>query len=211
MASKPSWIDGRVDILLAALDELGMSVSRAAATELIQERVQWVSAQMGISPTAARRYLTDDSLADLARTMVVSFADETPGADVIESARTAAVPLPIVGRCIAGLAEAIQIRLCELEDIEHLRTTVAHLAQTLSAFGQVAADQASAPTGGSAVVMMPPGLVNRAARYLEAAASLVNDGVLPEDFNAAHAGQLAATFTHDAASLRYYASEPPGI
>lgn len=90
MTPRPSWVDGRVDALLAALDELGMSVSRAAATELIQERVQWVSAQMGISPTAARRYLTDDALTDLARTMVVSVADETPGADVIESARTAA-------------------------------------------------------------------------------------------------------------------------
>jgi hypothetical protein len=47
---------------------------------------------------------------------------------------------PIVGRCIAGLAEAIQIRLRELDDIEHLRTSVAHLAQTVSAVGQVAAD-----------------------------------------------------------------------
>ncbi|WP_329484283.1 hypothetical protein OG555_19235 [Kribbella sp. NBC_01484] len=211
MTPRSSWADGRVDALLAALDELGMSVSRAAATELIQERVQWVSSQMRISPTAGRRYLADDALADLARTMVVSFADETPGAEVIESARTAAVPLPIVGHCIAGLAEAIQIRLCELDDIEHLRTTVAHLAQTLSAFGQVTADQAPIPADGAAVVMMPPGLVNRAARYLEAAASLVNDGVLPENFSATHAGQLAATFTQDAAALRYYASEPPGI
>jgi hypothetical protein len=55
--------------------------------------------------------------------------------------------------------------------------------------------------------MMPPGLVNRAARYLEAAATLVHDGVLPEDFNTTHAGQLAATFLQDAASLRYYAGE----
>ncbi|HEY3514603.1 MAG TPA: hypothetical protein VGL36_35815 [Kribbella sp.] len=207
MTPKLSWVDSRVDMLLAALDDLGMSVSRAAATELLQERVRWVSSQMGISPSAARRYLTDDALTELARSMVVEFADETPGADVIESARTAAVPLPIVGRCIAGLAEAIQIRLRELDDIEHLRTTVAHLAQTLSAFGQIAAVQAPAPAGGATVVMMPPGLINRAARYLEAAASLVNEGVLPEDFNAAHAGQLAATFTKDAASLRYCAGE----
>jgi hypothetical protein len=211
MTPKSSWVDGRVDALLAALDELGMSVSRAAATELIQERVQWVSAQMGISPTAARCYLTDDALADVARTMVVSVADETPGADVIESARTAAVPLSVLGRCIAGLAEAIQVRLRELDDIEHLRTTVAHLTQTLSAVGQVTADHSSAPAVGAAVVMMPPGLVNRAARYLDAAAILVNEGVLPEDFSAAHADQLAATFTRDAASLRYYASELPDV
>jgi len=211
MTPQPTWVDGRVDALLAALHDLGMSASRAAATDLIHERVQWVSSQMGISPTAARRYLTDDALADLARTMVLSVADETPGADVTESARTAAVPLPILGRCIAGLAEAIQIRLRELDDIDHLRTTVAQLAQALSAIGQVTSDHTPDPAGRAAAVMilMPPGLVNRAARYLEAAAILVHQGVLPEDFSTTHAGQLAATFMQDAASLRYYADERP--
>ena len=186
-----------------------MSASRAAATELIHERAQWVSTQTGISPAAARRYLTDDALADLARTMVISVADETPGADVTESARTAAVPLPILGRCIAGLAEAIHIRLRERDDIDHLRTTVAQLAQALSAIGQITSDHPPDPTGHAApaVVMMPPGLVNRAARYLEAAAILVHDGVLPTDFTTAHAGQLEDTFRQDAASLRYYAGE----
>jgi hypothetical protein len=211
MTPQPTWVDGRVDALLAALHDLGMSASRAAATELIHERVQWVSSQMGISPTAARRYLTDDALADLARTMVLSVADATPGADVTESARTAAVPLPILGRCIAGLAEAIQIRLRELDDIDHLRTTVAQLAQALSAIGQVTSDHTPDPAGRAAavVILMPPGLVNRAARYLEAAAILVHQGVLPEDFSTTHAGQLAATFMQDAASLRYYADERP--
>ena len=208
MTPKPTWVDRRVDALLAALHDLGMSASRAAATELVHERVRWVSSQMGISPAAARRYLTDDVLADLARTLVISVADETPGADVTESVRTAAVPLPILGRCIAGLAEAIQIRLRERDDIDHLRTTVAQLAQALSAIGQITSDHPPDPAGrAAAVVMMPPGLVNRAARYLEAAAILVHDGVLPEDFNTTHAGQLAATFLQDAASLRYYAGE----
>jgi len=208
MTPKPTWVDRRVDALLAALHDLGMSASRAAATELVHERVRWVSSQMGISPAAARRYLTDDVLADLARTLVISVADETPGADVTESARTAAVPLPILGRCIAGLAEAIQIRLRERDDIDHLRTTVVQLAQALSAIGQVTSDHAPDHAGRAAtLVMMPPGLVNRAARYLEAAAILVNEGVLPEDFNTTHAGQLAATFLQDAASLRYYAGE----
>ena len=64
MTPKPAWVDGRVDALLAELQDLGMSVSRAAATALINERVQWVSSEMGISPTAARRYVTDDTLAE---------------------------------------------------------------------------------------------------------------------------------------------------
>ncbi|TCO15677.1 hypothetical protein EV652_12150 [Kribbella steppae] len=131
----------------------------------------------GYLPTAARRYLTDDALADLARTMVVGFADETPGADVIE----------------------------------HVRTIVAHLPQTLSAVGQVIADRTPAPPVGASVVMMPPGLVNRAGRYLEAAASLVSHGVLPEGFNGAHADQLAATFVQDAVSLRYCTGELPDV
>lgn len=211
MTRTPIWVDGRVDVLLAALHDLGMSVSRASAAELIGERVRWVSSQMDISPAAARRYLTDDALADLARAMVISLADETPGADVTESARTAPVPLLILGRCVAGLAEAIQIRLRELDDIDHLRTTVSQLAQALSAIGQVTSEQIPNPTTGAAgVVMMPPGLVHRAARYLEAAATLVNDGVLPEDFNSTHASELADTFLQDAASLRYYADERPG-
>ena len=205
------WVDGRVDVLLAALHDLGMSASPAAAAELIHERVRWVSAQAGISPTAARRYLTDDALTDLARTMVVTLAEETPGADVIASARTAAVPLPVLARCIAGLAEAIQLRLRERDDIDHLRTTVAELAQTLSAIGQVTADQPAGPAGPApVVVMLPPGLVHRAARYLEVAATLVHGGVSPEDVGTTHAGRLAATFRQDAASLRYYADERPG-
>jgi hypothetical protein len=39
-----TWLDGRVDVLLAALDEYGMSASVVSAAELIQERVQWVAA-----------------------------------------------------------------------------------------------------------------------------------------------------------------------
>lgn len=211
MAPRQAWVDGRVDVLLAALHDLGMSASRAAAAELIHERVRWVSAQAGISPTAARRYLTDDALTDLARTMVVTLAEETPGADVIASARTAAVPLPVLARCIAGLAEAIQLRLRERDDIDHLRTTVAELAQTLSAIGQVTADQPAGPAGPApVVVMLPPGLVHRAARYLEVAATLVHGGVLPEDVGTTDAGRLAATLLQDAASLRYYADERPG-
>jgi hypothetical protein len=211
MAPRQAWVDGRVDVLLAALHDLGMSASRAAAAELIHERVRWVSAQAGISPTAARRYLTDDALTDLARTMVVTLAEETPGADVIASARTAAVPLPVLARCIAGLAEAIQLRLRERDDIDHLRTTVAELAQALSAIGQVTADQRPGPAGPApVVVMLPPGLVHRAARYLEVAATLVHGGVLPEDVGTTDAGRLAATLRRDAASLRYYADERPG-
>src|SRR5664279_4104053 len=83
---------------------------------------------------------------------------------------TSACPSPAPRPCIAGLAEAIHIRLRELDDIDHLRSTVGQLAQALSAIGQVTSDPPPDPAGraAAAVVMMAPGLVNRAARYLEA-------------------------------------------
>lgn len=202
MSPKDNWVDERVDVFLAALDELGMSASRAAATELIHERVRWVSSQTGISPAAARHYLTNDAVRELARTMAFSFVDETPGADVIDAPRTAAVPLTLLARGIAGLAEAIQVRLCERDEVEHLRTIVAQMAHALSAVGQVLSDEPATVIDHVAVLKFPPGLINRVARYLEATAALVNDGVMPDGFDPSHAGQLAATFTEDAANLR---------
>jgi hypothetical protein len=202
VSPRRNWVDERVDVLLATLHELGMSASRAAATELIHERVRWVSSQMGISPAAAGRYLTDDAVTDLARTMAFSVADETPGADVIGAPRTAAVPLTLLARGIAGLAEAIQVRLRERDEVEHLRTTVAQMAHALSAVGQVLSEEPATVIDHVAVLKFPPGLINRIARYLEATAALVNDGVMPDGFDPSHAGQLAATFTEDAANLR---------
>jgi hypothetical protein len=204
-----TWLDDRVDVLLAALDEYGMDTSTVAAAELILERVEWVAAHMQVTPATARRYLTDEAVRDLARTVVVTVADEAPGADVLASPRTAAVPIPVLGRCIAGLSEAIVLRLAERDDLDHIRTTTAQLAQALSALGQLIADGHStsdtvAGIAGS-VVLAPLALLNRAARYLQAAAAIVRDeGALPDRSDAAHAAQLADTFETDALAMRYY-------
>jgi len=206
MSRQHTWVDGRVDVLLAGLHQLGLSGSRAAAADLIRERVRWVSSQAGISPAAARRYLTDEALDALAQTLAFSLVEETPGADLLDAPRTAGVPLSLIGRCIAGLAEAVQVRLHELDDIDHIRVTIAQLAHALSALGQLTA---VGPDGGrpgdaaaAVVVMLPPGLVHRAARYLDAAATLVTAGVLPDGVHPDQADQLAATFRRDATSLR---------
>lgn len=120
------------------------------------------------------------------------------------------MPLPLLGRAIAGLAEAVQIRLRERDDVEHLRSTVGQLAQALSAIGQLTADQSQRRGPQPPAVMMPPGLVNRVARYLEASAAFAHGGVLPERFDPAHADQLAATFAADAANLRSAVSARSG-
>jgi hypothetical protein len=141
VAGRRTWLDGRIDVLLAALGEYGMDASRTSAAELVEERVQWVATHMRITLATARRYLTDDALRDLARTMVVTVADEAPGADLLASPRASALPITILGRAVAGLSEAIVLRLGERNNLEHIRTTTAQLAQTLSALGQVAAER----------------------------------------------------------------------
>jgi hypothetical protein len=206
---KRTWIDGRVDVLLAALDDFGMSASRTSAADLIRERVGWVAAQMRVTPATARRYLTDDALGDLARTMVVSLADEAPGADLLASARSVALPLDALGRCVAGLSEGVMLRLVESDDIADVRTNCAQLVQTLSAIGQIVADASgSRDTTDKQVIMMPPALLTRSARYLDAVANMVaDDGVLPTGFDAKNAPGLTATFRNDATRLRYFAGE----
>jgi hypothetical protein len=186
-----TWLDGRIDVLLAALDDYGMDASRVSAAELIQERVQWVAAHLRVTPATARRYLTDETVRDLARTMVVTVADEAPGADLLASARTASVPVPVLGRCIAGLSEAIVLRLAERDDLDHVRTTTAQLAQALSALGQVIAGQHA--TGDIAVGTASPVLAPPA---------------LPDGFDPARATQLADTFAADAVAMRYYSDGP---
>ena len=118
----------------------------------------------------------------------------TPSA--MKARRTAAVPLPILGRCIAASPKPSTYGFANSDDIDQLRTTVAQLAQALSAIGQVTSDHAPDHAGrAAALVMMPPGLVNRAARYLEAAAVLVHVACCPRSFSTTHAGQLADTFS----------------
>lgn len=96
-----------------------------------------------------------------------------PGADLLASPRTAAVPIPVLGGCVAGLSATIVLRLAERDDLGHVPTTTAQLAQALSAIRQVIADcqrsggGAVAGTAGP-VVLAPPTLLNHAARYLEA-------------------------------------------
>jgi hypothetical protein len=205
-----TWLDGRVDVLLEALAEFGIDSSRVSARELIRERVEWVARNMRITPASARRYLTDEAVRELAQTMVVSIADEAPGADVLTSPRTSALPITTLGRVVAGLSEAVMLRLGERDDLEHVRTTTTQLAQTLSAFGQLTADPVGTVpvTSGPLrpVVMVPPALLNRAARYLEAAALVIRiDGVRPDGLDVREAAQLADAFDTDASSLRFHA------
>ncbi|MEV5003939.1 hypothetical protein [Nocardioides sp. LML1-1-1.1] len=209
MASR-SWRDKRIDDLLEAVSELGMTMSRAAAGEVLDERVAYVAEHMRVTEVTARRYLTDEALAGLARTIVFGFVDETPGADLMGAPRTAAVPVRFAGRVFAGLGEVVRILLVERNDLEHTRDRVAQLAHAQSCFGLLVHDQV-ATTGfyDEPSVQMPPALLLRMARILETAADLVEGGLIGYQADPTESAGLPEAFRRDVQLMRTMAGQEP--
>jgi hypothetical protein len=209
MSGRRTWRDQRVDDLLSALSDLGMSMSRTAAGELLDERVEFVAAQMRVTPQTARTYLTDEALKGLAASMAFDMVEETPGADLVAAPRDAAIPLRLLGRVIAGVGESIRVRLMEREDLEHARACVAQLAHAQGVLGLVIADQRVLIVGGEPVVRVPRALLLRIARYLEAAAELVEGGVIGYEADVEESRGLPGALRRDARSLREAVADPP--
>lgn len=209
--STTGWTQGRVDALLAALDTYGMVMSRAAAEDLISERVDAVAQLMRTTKSTARHYLTDAAIAGMAESIAFSLAEESPGAQLYDAPRTAPVPLYYVGRMVAGLAEACQVRFAERDDPEHAETRVTELVKCLSILGSITStepphDDVTQGTDGSAgiTVAFPPALLRRIARYLDAAAVAAEDGAAPAGFDE-DSVKLARVFRDDATMLRILA------
>lgn len=198
-----SWRDKRIDELLAAVAGLGMTMPRSAAGELLDERVQAVAAQLRVTPATARRYLTEETLAGMATQIVFGFVEETPGADLMTSPRTAAVPIRFVGRVIAGLGEVVRLLLVERDDLEHIRDRVAQIAHAQAYLGLLLADQV-ATTGSydEPSVQVPPALLLRLARIFETAADLAQSGLVGYDTDPQEGHELPSAFRRDADLLR---------
>jgi len=188
------------------MSNLGTSMSRSAAGELIEERVQYVASQMRVRPATARTYLTDEAIDGLAQSMAFGFVEETPGADMFSAPRDAAIPVRLAGRVSAGLAEATRIRLAEREDLQHTREAVAQLAHAQGILGLIMADQIAHDIEGEPWLIVPRAMLHRMARYLESAAGLVEDGVIGYDTDPAEAHGLPDAFRRDAELLRSLAA-----
>lgn len=182
-------------------------MSRPAAGELIDERVQFVAAQMRVAPVTARRYLTEEAINGLAESLAFELVQETPGADLYSAPRDARIPVRLAGRISAGLAEAMRIRLAERDDLPHTREAVAQLAHAQSVFGLIIADQVAHHLEGEPWIRAPRALLHRMARYLESAAGLVEDGVIGYDTDPAETPDLPAALHRDAGLLRALADD----
>ena len=195
------WLDSKIDVFLEELAASGMHLDRQRAGELITGRVRAVAALMAVTEAAARTYLGDEVIKDMARRMLFEVADERPGADLLEAPRTVPLPLALVGITVAALAEAMQVRAAN-EPPGHLGDVITTYAQTLSGFGQITAGAAPEQAGHPAGILFPPALLRRAARYISGAADLTaNGGQFPDGIPETARSQLAATLRRDADGL----------
>lgn len=202
MAGSNPWREDRIDVLLAALSEVGMSMSRSAAGELIDERVQFVATQMRVTPRTARTYLIDEAVQALATTMAFGLVEEAPGADVLEAPRTSTIPVQLVGMAMAGLGKALRIRLMESDDLDHVRESIAQLAHAQGTLGLVVATQDTVVVDGVACLRTPGALLHRVARCLETAADLSEDGVVGHGVSVEQSQSLPSALRRDALRIR---------
>lgn len=177
---------------------------------MLDERVTYVAEHMRVTEVTARRYLTDEALAGLARAIVFGFVDETPGADLMGAPRTAAVPVRYAGTVFAGLGEVIRILLVEREELEHTRHRVAQVAHAQSCFGLILHDQV-ATTGfyDEPSVQMPPALLLRVARIMETAAELVEGGKIGYQADPTESAGLPGALRRDVKLMRMMAGQEP--
>jgi len=190
------WIDSKVDLMQQVVDELGMVADRAALETVLRERVEAVAAQIGISSTSARRYFNDETVKEMARSMVVAFAEERPGADLSDAERDVMLPLRTAGLAGFALAEALRIRLAN-ESPENAVVSARYHATALSLHGLYLTE-----AGASSFVPVTFAWLLRAARYIEQAAVILDDGGVLADESPIDPAHIADRLREDATKLR---------
>jgi len=159
---RTNWLEHAPDVVTGELEQLGLLAPRAKVTDMIRHGLDIVASEMGVSAKSARAYVHDEELRELARNAAVELADEQPGADLHDQARTIPMPLPVLGRTIAGLAELAHVRMLNADEIG------AHGSLALiSLIGQILHENVDRQPG----PVLLQGALTRAARLLEATAT----------------------------------------
>jgi hypothetical protein len=183
--TKKDWIGERAAALIDRLDDRGLTVEPSEAREIISQRVLQLTETMGISAITARDYVTDEAISDLADMLAGLLADESPGVDLMAEPSSVVLSQKLVGRAVAGLAEAILFYQQRDHGSSDTGDRIRELAEHLSLFGSLIAKSSVPP------VRVPQALVIRIAARLDRAASHSD---VPDD--------LAVAWRRDAIRLR---------
>jgi hypothetical protein len=184
-----SWVEERAQFLVGLLGVRGLTMSLEASRVLVANQVEHVCQQVGLTERAARAYMTDEALRELADSVAFSLVEEFPGADLHTLARTVAMPVAMAGVTLSALAETLLFYLDHGRADSIAETPLRELTVMLSLLGLFIAE------GDGASIALPPAFLVRMARKLETAA--IHPGATSE---------LSAALRRDAAHLRALAS-----
>jgi hypothetical protein len=199
-AGSRSRLEQSTDVVEDELARFELFASRAHITELVRHELATVAKEHGITEQSAWRFLTEENLRELARQAAVKVADEQPGAELFDQPRTIPASLQTIGRSIAALAEAAQVRMLNADSVG-----VDGSLQILSLIGQLLHALPAAPPG---PVFLPQAALTRSARLLEATAQMIREGaVMSSDIPADAVAALAEAFAQDASTLRALVGE----
>ncbi len=189
----PQWLRTLAAGLVAKLETRGMTLTLAAAEDVLADRVRAVAATLQITERTARTYVDEDALEGLADTLVESFTAEEPGADLLKLPRDAGLRLSGIGRFVAALAQCAHFFASYVDDEDLGRSRATETVELISTLGLI---QASHQAGD--VVFAPRALFIRISRILDGVADLTADAALSlalrEDALIARAGSKTHRF-----------------
>lgn len=167
----PQWLRALAIGLVARVQNRGMTLTVAAAEEIVADRITALATTLRITERSARTYIDQDALDGMADGLVESFADEEPGADLLTLPRNAALRVSGVGRLVAALAQCA-LFFESYEDVDEAlsRSRGHEISELISMLGLI---QAGHGTGDA--VYAPRALFVRVSRILEGVAGLTSD------------------------------------
>lgn len=149
--STPRWLRALAADFIARVNDRGMTLSMPAAETLLAERISSLAGDLRISERSARAYVDHVALDGLAESLVASFHDEAPAADLFALPRTSAMAVSDYGRLVAALAECAQFFGTATQlGAEECRSRVLETAQLLALAGLMQAEH-----GGNDIAPLP--------------------------------------------------------
>lgn len=194
------WISSKAQLLVEETSQLGMSFDQAAAEDVVSERLQTVATAMRVTEVTARRYLDDEAIRSLARSLVLSFASEQPGLDLAEAEPDTEIDPRLAALAVTALSEAVLVHLANPGSVG--TGLVGECVGMLSIHGTRLYRAHGAPA-----VSVSRAWLIRAARYLDAAADTLEHGGALGTPTDVPPPRLINSFRSDAALLRAAAQE----
>lgn len=189
------WMSSRAQLLVEETSQFGMTLDQAAAEDVVSERLQALATAMTVTEVAARRYLDDEAIRSLARSLVLSFASEQPGLDLAEAEPDTEIDPRLAALAVTALSEAVLVHLANPGSVgtglvgECVGMLSIHGTRLYQAYG-------------SPAVSVSRAWLVRAARYIDAAADTVERGGALGTSTDIAPSRLVSSFRSDASLLR---------